>query len=218
LSSSIRGVVSSTSAGADGDRQEPVEDRCPLLAELVGGEVGLEEQRIPLGRPHPRVDLEQVGAERAVVAVLGAAEVGDLRVGAAVLDDLELVVAERVDRADQLGAVAVEHGAVRRPDLDAAYVAHEQAVEHGAVEPVDGRRIAGDQAIRDRRLRDRAAEHLGQRARVGDGLLVGGLPAEGSGHDDDHHERDESRGQELRHGIPQPTHGVSTSGTSEVSS
>ena len=130
---------------------------------------------------------------------------------------LELVVAERVDGTDQLGAVAVEDGAVRRPDLDPAYVAHEQAVQDRAVELVDGRRVAGDQARGDRRLRDGAAEHLGEGPRVGDGLLVGGVAAQRTGDEDDDHECDESRGQELRHGIRQPTHGVCSSGD-EVSS
>ena len=42
-----------------------------------------------------------------------------------------------------------------------------------------------DQARRDRRLGDRAAEHLGERPGVGDGLLVGGLAAERAGDEDD---------------------------------
>ena len=40
-----------------------------------------------------------------------------------------------------------------------------------------------------------------------DAVLVGGRAAEGAGRDDHDHERGESRGQELHHGIREPTHG-----------
>ena len=88
---------------AHGDRAEPASTLLALLLDLVGRVVGLEQQRLALGRPDPGVDLQQAAAELALVAVLGAVRSDISASVPPSLDDLELVVAERVAAADQLG-------------------------------------------------------------------------------------------------------------------
>ena len=89
--------------------------RWPHGAEAL---VGLEQQRLPVGRVDRQVDLEQLAAA-ALEAVLRAREVADLGVDAAGRQRLELVVAERVARADQPRLVGVDDAAVGVPQLDA---------------------------------------------------------------------------------------------------
>ena len=68
--------------------------------QVVGGVVDLEQHRLPLGRADPGVHLHQA-ARLGLEAVLGLGQVGDLGLDAAVLQDVALVLVERVLRADQ---------------------------------------------------------------------------------------------------------------------
>ena len=76
--------------------------------------VDLEQQRRAVRRADRRVGLQQL-ALRALVAVLGLGQVAELGVGAAGLEQLLLLRAERVARADQLRLVGVEDPCRRSP-------------------------------------------------------------------------------------------------------
>ena len=177
----------------------------PSIGDVVGGEVDLEQHRLALGRVDPGVDLDQSSGRR-LVAVLRLGQVGDLRLGAAPLEDPALLLVERVPRADQAGLVGVEDGAVAPPDLDASYVADEESLEHLAVELVDRSGVAVDEALRDRGLGDRAGQHLGDGPGVGPGLGGGDPGAEhrgGHGEGDEEHDGDR---EVLHHGVADEPH------------
>ena len=86
--------------------------------DLVVREVGLEQQRLPAGRPHRPVHLEQP-ALALLEEVLRPGQVGDLGVGHRGGQHVPLLVAQRERRADQARLVGVDDAAVRRPDLHA---------------------------------------------------------------------------------------------------
>jgi hypothetical protein len=186
---------------AETDRLELVVDLLALPGDVFGGVVGLEEQRLSVGRDDPRVHLQQsllAGLE----PVLGLTQVGDLGVaGALLLQHLQLVVPQGETIADQPSLVAVDDAPVGGPDLDALDVPDQHAVGDDAVEPVGGSDVTLHQPSGDRRLGHRQRQQLGGLPRVQDRLLVGGTTAELYRDGDDGHEHDEPGGQELDHRV-----------------
>ncbi len=137
---------------ADGDGAERRDQLGLAVVDLVGVEVGLEQQRLALGGPDPRVDLDQAVAVD-LVPVLGLGEVGDLGVTPAVVEHVALLLVEPEGLADQTSLVGPHHRPVTVPDLDPADVADHQAGQHLPVEAVDGSRVAVDQTAGDRAAR-----------------------------------------------------------------
>ncbi len=181
---------------AEGHRPERPRDLGLAVLDVGEGEVGLEEQRVALGRHDPGVDLDDVTLV-AVEAVLRLREVGDLGVAAAALEGLPLLGVEPEPLADQPGLVGVDDPALVGPQLDPAYGRELEALAQDGVEAVDGRRLAVRQAAGERRLHDAAGEHLGDAAGVGDGLPLGRPRAQPGGEQAGEQERDDHGRHEL---------------------
>ena len=136
----------------------------------------------------------------AVEAVLGALEVarlGDSR--AAGVDDLELLLAEVVLRADEPRLVRPDDDAGAVPDLDAHHLVAEHALVDQSGEPPLSRGVAVDHGLGELRLHERGGQ--GDRALAGvlDGLALG--RAAGDGPDAGRHEQegDDPGGDEAGH-------------------
>src|SRR5215218_9900370 len=95
--------------------------------ERVPALIGPEEARRCAGRRQPGVHLVQV-ALPALEAVLRLREVAQLGIGLPGDERLALVLAERVDRADQPRLVRVDDAPVAGPDLDSRHALAEDAL------------------------------------------------------------------------------------------
>src|SRR6185312_8983830 len=164
--------------------------------------VDLEEDGRAVRRADIRVRLEQL-AVLALVLVLGLAQVAELGLGAALLEQLLLLRPELVLLADELRRVGVEHRAVLGPDLHAVddrhvlggklreHLAHDRVVDLG-----DRRRVALEEPVRQRAL-DEPAVDLHELPRPALGVLdrdVAQREVAADGHDGDRDEaaRDEA--------------------------
>ncbi len=143
VSTPSRGTPSSSKASSAPAvmRRNGVSTSHRALLHRLDRVVGLEEQRLSLRRLDLRVDLEE-SLLLVLELVLPPPQVRQSALGVAAVQDAELLVVEREPLSDQLGLVAVDDRAVRTPDLDPAYVADDQPVEHLTVEAVDGTGVA----------------------------------------------------------------------------
>ena len=116
--------------------------------------VRLEEERRAVGRADREIDLVEI-AVAALEPVLRAVEVAQLRArGGAGTQHVALVGVQREARSDQSRLVGVDDSAGRVPDLDADDPLAEHALVDDAVDRVERRRIAVEEAGLDRRLHD----------------------------------------------------------------
>ncbi len=163
--------------------------------------VDLEQHLRPVWRADRRVRLQQL-ALRSLVPVLGLAEVAQLGLGAALAEQLLLLVAELELSADQLGDVGVEHSAVLGPQLHAHDRSGQHLAEHEVVESSQRRSVAAQHAVAQPRRLDDAARRLDPLARVVLGLVDRYLPQREEAAADDHHERRQGAEHEAQEHAP----------------
>ena len=175
-------------------------------------EVRLEQQRLPLRRHDLRVDLDQRRCRRARSGSPARRGPRPRRRSRRCAGSSSSSSSRAKLLADQPDVVGVDDGAVGGPQLDASYVADQQALRREPVEAVERPGVTGGEAPREGRLGDRVGEQAGRRPGIGERLLVGRVGGEEAGPDHDGGQRQQPDGQEQRHRAPQdappgPGHG-----------
>ena len=159
--------------------------------------VDLEQHLRAVRRADRGVRLEQL-ALRPLVAVLRVAEIADLRVRAARLEQLQLVLAEREPLADQRRFVGVQDRAVLRPQLHAHERAGDDLAEDEVVQRLDRRRLAAQDAVAQAGRLDQPCLRLNTVAGVALGLVDRDLSQREEPADDDDRDRREAGEHEAR--------------------
>jgi hypothetical protein len=175
-------------------RRERAQEPRRARADRAEALVGLEQHRRAVGRADRRVRLQQL-ALLALVAVLGLAEVAQLRVGAAGLEQLRLFGSQREALPDQPRLVGVEDRPVRAPQLHA----HDRLAEDLALDEIvelpQRPRVSLQYTVGQRRL-DEPALDLDALARVALGLLDRHRAQREVATDHDDRDRDEAARRE----------------------
>ena len=129
---------------------------------------------------------------RALVSVLRRRQVADAGLDAVPAQCRELVVAERIARADQTRLIGVRDAPVRSPELDAHDGVAQNALMHDPVERRELHAVAADDAVVEVRRDDAPPEHLRQAPRVAHRLGLAGAPEDDRGRECDDEHRDEA--------------------------
>ena len=154
-----------------GQEREP--DLATARRDVAEAEVRLEQERPAARRVHGHVDLEQL-ALPALVPVLRRREVADAGLDAVPLQRRQLVVAERIARADEARLVRVAMRPSRVQSLTRTTGLLQHALTHEPVERGELHAVAADDAVVEVRLDDAPSEHLRQAARVAHRLALAG--------------------------------------------
>ena len=153
--------------GGHQDRQERRGQLPSAIGDARGQLIGLEQQRRAVTfrvGVDPRVHLEEL-TEIALEAVLRLAQVRDVGHHTAMVDHVELVLAEVVGGADQLGLIRIDDRAVARPDLHAHDRVHLHRAEHHGGHGAEGLRVAGQEPLGHAAL-DQSRGNVGELLRL----------------------------------------------------
>ena len=191
------------------ERGERHPDAAPGRRDGAPALVGLEQEWRAVGRADRQVDLVEV-ALTALVAVLGAREVGQGRVRGSRPQHVELFRLEREPRADEARLVRVHDPPVARPELDTDHPLAEHALLDDPVDRGDRLGLAAEEARRHRRLDDPLSGQRGELPCVAEGLGVPEAAQREQRSRPEHREDREPGDGELGDGVPHPECGGPT--------